>query len=390
MIHNNFSLAFIHDWLTIKGGSEKVLQVLLHMYPKAPVYTLVYAANVFANHPVTDHEITTSFINKLPRAQTKYRSYLPLMPLAIEQFDLQDYQVLLSSSHAVAHGILPAADQLHINYIYTPVRYAWRLYHDYIIEANLNSGIRGAMAKVILHYLRLWDLAASQRVDKFISISHWVSKNVWRAYRRKSKVIYPPVDVDLFRPQHPRADYYITVSRLVPNKKIAMIIDVFSKLDYPLMVIGDGPELENLSSLATPNIDILGWQSDEVVREMLGRAKAFIQVAEEDFGIASVEAQASGCPVIAFGRGGVLETVIPGKTGVFFDEQIPASLQKVVQDFESGAYKFKTTDLLANVERFRRERFELEFGDFVDRAWEEFVIDPQFTTEHGSNAEARP
>jgi glycosyltransferase involved in cell wall biosynthesis len=373
MDHNEPSIAFIHDWLTAKGGSEKVLEAALHLYPQAPVYTLVYNANVFANHPIADHKITTSFINNLPRSRTKYRSYLPLMPLAVEQFDLRDHQVLLSSSHAVAHGILPAADQLHINYIYTPARYAWRQYHDYLIAANLNSGIRGAFAKVILHYFRLWDLAASQRVDKFISISQWIAGNVWRAYRRKSKVIYPPVDVDLFQPLHPRKDYYITLSRLVSYKKIAMIVDVFSKLDYPLVVIGEGPELDKIASIRAPNISILGWQSDEVVREMLGRAKAFVHAAEEDFGIAAVEAQASGCPVIAYGRGGLLETVIPGKTGIFFAEQNAASLQKVVEEFESGAYAFKTSELRSNADRFRRERFERELGTFVERAWQEFV-----------------
>jgi glycosyltransferase involved in cell wall biosynthesis len=376
--HNkDLEVAFVHDWLTTLGGAEKVLEAALEIYPRSPIFTLVYNPDLFADHPIRHREILTSFIDRLPFAQRHYRTYLPFMPYAIEQLDLRNFSVIISSSDAVAHGVIPAPDQLHVNYIHSPMRYAWRLYHQYMEESGLKRGLKGTIAKVVLHYLRLWDLSASSRVDRFVAPSDWVAKAIWRAYRREAAVIYPPVDVERFQPVNPRGDYYITISRLVPYKKIHLIVKAFSEFDLPLVVIGDGPEYDRISREITPNIQLMGWQPDHVAQEMLGRAKAFIHMAEEDFGIAPVEAQAAGCPVIAYGRGGVLETVLPGKTGVYFEDQSVKSLGKAVGEYEDGIYRFDIKDLRANAERFRKERFKGEFAKFVDRAWEEFRDAPK-------------
>ena len=365
-------LAFVHDWLTTWGGAEQVLAAALEVYPEAPVYTLIYRPEVFRNSVIGRHEIRTSFLDRMPFARSRHRAYLPLMPLAVEQFDLREFDVIVSISHAVAHGVLPQPGQLHINYICIPIRYAWHLHHDYLAQSGLRRGLKSIAARVLLHYVRLWDQLASDRVDHFVAISRWVARNVWRAYRRPADVIYPPVDVDRFEALSPREDYYITVSRLVPYKRVDLVVQAFARLGRRLVVVGDGPELPRLRAMAGENVRLAGWQSDESLRELLGRARAFVYAAEEDFGISPVEAQAAGCPVIAYGRGGASETVIDGKTGILYREQSVEALMRAVREFEQAPDRFRVEDLRLNAERFSRERFVREFRAYVEQKWDAF------------------
>ncbi len=367
-------IALIHDWLAAYGGAERVLEAALELYPGAPIYTLVHRPQALRGSRINEHEIRSSFLNRLPGAGTAYRAYLPLMPLAIEQFNLQPYDLILSFSSAVAHGVLTGPDQLHINYIYTPARFAWHRYQDYM-QFGLASGPRGWLARLVLHYLRLWDLAASHRVDRFVAVSQWIARAVWRAYRREAEVIYPPVDVDRFRPLSPRADYYITVSRLVPQKRIELIVDAFTELDHPLIVVGEGPEQRGLAARAGPNIQLLGWQSEEELQGLLGRARAFVHAAEEDFGIAPMEALASGCPVIAYGKGGLQEALVEGENAVFFSEQSARSLSAAVRALERGEQHFDPQELRRSAERFSKDRFKRKFASFVAGAWQDFTLE---------------
>lgn len=365
-------IALIHDWLVTLAGAEKVLEAICEIYP-APVFTLVADRKKLKGSVFEKAEILTSFIQKLPRAKKKYRNYLPLFPLAIEQFDLSDYDVIISSNTCVAKGVLTKAAQLHICYCHTPVRYAWDLYHQYLKETGLNKGIKGAIAKLILHYIRIWDYSTANRANYFIANSKWVAGRIKKIYGRDATVIYPPVDVDKFELQVDKEDFYLTASRMVPYKKIDLIIEAFSQmLDKKLVIIGDGPDFKKVKSKAGKNVELLGYQPFEVLKDYMQRAKAFIFAAEEDFGIAPVEAQACGTPVIAYGKGGATETVVDGKTGIFFSEQTAESITEAVRHFEKMEDKFDPTSIRQNAERFSKERFKKEFKEFVDKKMEEF------------------
>jgi glycosyltransferase involved in cell wall biosynthesis len=365
-------IAFIHDWLVTWGGGEQVLEAALEVYSSADIYTLVYRKEIFADSPISQRMINTSFIQRLPGSRTNHRFYLPFMPLAIEQFDLRGYDWILSSNHAVAHGVLTQPDQMHVSYVHAPMRYAWSLYHQYLNQANLTRGLKSWLARVILHYVRLWDYHAAQRVDHFIANSAWTASNVWRAYRREADVIYPPVSVDDFEPASQKSDYYITISRLVPYKRIDIIVEAFNHLGLPMMVIGDGPDLKRLKRKANPNINFLGWQSDADLKENLSRARAFVYTAVEDFGITPVEAQAAGCPVIAYGKGGVRETVVEGRTGLFFHEQTSESLIEAIQNFEGDPNRFEISVLRKNAERFNKARFQQELSTYIEAKYSDF------------------
>lgn len=365
-------IAFIHDWLTTWGGSEQVLEAALEAFAPAPIHTLVYKPEAFGDSLIGKQRILPSFLQRLPGSRRNHRLYLPLMPLAIEQFDLHGYSLILSSSHAVAHGVLTHPDQLHVNYVHTPMRYAWHLYHQYLEESGLTRGPKSWLVRLIMHYMRQWDFQAAQRPEHFIANSHWTARNIWRAYRRKAEVIYPPVDVDSYQPLSPREEYYLTVSRLVPYKKVGLIIKAFKELGYPLKVVGDGPLYKTYSQESPPNVELLGWQPKEQLARLLGRAKAFVYAAEEDFGITPVEAQAAGCPVIAYGRGGASETVIDGKTGILYREQSVEALMRAVREFEQAPDRFRVEDLRRNAARFSRERFIREFRAYVEQKWDAF------------------
>jgi len=372
-VNSHPKIAFIHDWLTSFGGAEQVLAALLEVWPEAPVYTLVHDPDGPCAAFTRGHQIHTSFIQQLPAAKRRYRSFLPLMPLAIEQFDLRGYDCVVSISHAVAHGVLTLPDQLHINYICTPMRYAWHLHQQYLDDGGLRHGLRGGTARLILHYLRQWDVAAANRIDQFIAISDWVQSLVWRAYRRPAEVIYPPVDIDAFQLRAEKDDYYLTISRLVPYKKVDLIVNAFKAMtNKRLIVIGDGPELRRLQAQAGPNTEFLGFLPFESLKGRLEKARAFVYAAEEDFGIVPVEAQACGTPVIAYGRGGALETVIDGQTGVLFAEQNTESLIRAVEQFEQANQRLDVAVMRSNAERFSKARFQRQFIRSLTVQWEQF------------------
>ena len=345
--------AFIQDWLA--GGfvgSEKVLAEMLGTR-NGPIYTLVHQPKDFRGTPLEGAEVHTSAIQHWPRGVKNYRTYLPFMPYQIEQFDLTAYDTIISSSHAVAKGVLVGAGQLHISYVHSPIRYAWDLYQQYLREANLTSGVKATLAKIVLHYVRIWDSSTANRVDVFLANSQYVARRVWRTYRRPARVLYPPVDVDRFDHTRPREDFYLTMSRFVPYKKLDLIVETFTRLGRPLVVIGGGPDFEKVKALAGPNVQLLGRQSDENVANLMSRCRAFVFAADEDFGIIPVEAQAAGAPVIAYGKGGNLETVVADRTGVFFGQQNMESLTRAVGFFEERQPLFDAAVIRQHAEQFR-------------------------------------
>ena len=364
-------VALIHDWLTTVGGAEKVLESLAETFP-SDLFTLVKDPKSLIGTPFESMEIKTSFIQKLPKAKKKYRSYLPLFPLAIEQFDLSHYDLVISSSHSTAKGVLTHADQMHICYCHTPMRYAWDLYQQYLRESNLKSGPKGILAKIFLHYLRMWDAHSSARVNAYVANSHYVARRIKKLYKQEASVIHPPVDLDYFDLEENKEDFYLTASRMVPYKKVDLIVEAFSLMpDKKLVVIGEGPEMEKIKKKAKKNVEILGFQDDATLRDYLQKAKGFVFAALEDFGILPVEAQGCGTPVIAFGKGGILETVIENQTGLFFPKQTVSSLIEAVESFEGK--KFNPRVIRTHAEAFREEVFKDKFQALVRDKYEEFL-----------------
>ena len=324
-----------------------------------------------------DKKIETTFIQKLPRAKKKYQAYLPLMPFAIEQLDVSKENIVLSSSHAVSKGILTGPDQLHISYVHSPIRYAWDLQHQYLRESGLDHGLKGILAKWILHKMRMWDYRTANGVDHFIANSHFIARRIKKVYGRDADVIYPPVDVDSFTLNNQKEDFYLTASRMVPYKRIDLIVEAFSHLpNKKLVVIGDGPEMNKIKKKATSNIEILGYQPNEVMVDYMRKAKAFVFAAEEDFGITPVEAQACGTPVIAFGKGGALETVkgldSESPTGIFFGVQDVKSIINSINEFEKYGDKITAENCRENSELFSESRFRKEFEAYVMEKWTAF------------------
>ena len=363
--------ALVHDWLTTYAGSEKVVEELLNVLPRAPIHTLVYQPENFRGTRIAGQPVITSGLQRLPKAGERYQSYLPLMPYAIEQFDLDAYDLIVSSSHAVAKGVRVNAEQLHISYVHTPIRYVWDLYQRYLRETGLDRGLKGQLARALLHYVRLWDSTTANRVDVFLANSRYVARRIWRTYRRPARVLYPPVEVARFDPTRSREDFYLAMSRLAPYKKMDLIAETFTGLDKPLVIIGDGPERARVEAAAGPNVTLLGRQPDEVVADYMARCRALVFAADEDFGIVPVEAQAAGAPVIAYGKGGSLETVVDGETGLFFQDQTVASLSAAVRRFESGP-TFDPRRARQHAERFRPERFRAEFAAILEVAYTAF------------------
>lgn len=354
----------VHDWLTNAiGGGENVLEVIHRLIP-SPIYTLVSNPEKLKNSYFQDLDIQTSFIQKLPLAKTKYRNYLPLFPKAIESFDLRPFDLIISSSHCVAKGVVTHPNQLHICYCHTPMRYAWDLMDRYLKEANMDRGLKGLITRKILFFLQNWDSRVSDRVDYFIANSQYIAQRIEKAYGRSSHVIYPPVNTTHFQMKEKKEDYYITASRLVQNKRIDLIVDAFTQMpDKKIIIIGEGPERKKIEAKASKNIEFLGIQTASQLKDYLQNAKAFVFAAIEDFGIAPVEAMASGTPVVAYGEGGVLETVIPGVTGHFFKEQTAHSLIQAVKEFEGMSFDPK--NCRERAEQFSLERFKRQFQMFV-------------------------
>ncbi|MED4588166.1 glycosyltransferase family 4 protein [Priestia flexa] len=372
-------VAIIHDWLVTYAGAEKVLEDLLKIYPQADLFSLVDFLPENQRDFIMNKKVKTSFIQKMPMAKKKYRSYLPFMPLAIEQLDVSKYDVVISSSHAVAKGVITGPDQLHISYVHSPIRYAWDLQHQYLEEAGLNKGLKGMLAKIMLHNIRNWDYRTSNGVDYFLSNSNFIGKRIWKVYRRESETIYPPVDVSSFTMGEIKENFYLTASRMVPYKKINLIVEAFSQMpDKKLVVIGTGPDFDKIKAIATPNVTLLGYQSFEVLKDHMQRAKAFVFAAEEDFGITPVEAQACGTPVIAYGKGGALETInafgeSEFPTGLFFANQTTEAIISSVERFEEVQNLILAEDCRENALRFSPERFRDEFRLFVESKLNEKV-----------------
>ncbi len=366
--------ALVHDWLVGIGGAEKWLQTVFELFP-SEIFTLVTSQKNLKNTFFEDKKIIPSFIQKLPFSEKKYQNYLPLFPLAIEQLDLSPYDLILSSSHCVAKGVLTHAEQLHICHCHTPMRYAWDLYHQYLNETGLDRGLKGTIAKLFLHYLRGWDIHSASRVDEFVANSKFVANRIKKIYGRDATVIYSQIDVNDFEVGHRKENFYLTASRLVPYKKIDLVVEAFTHMpDKRLVVIGDGPEMKKIKTKAgkSKNIEILGYRSDAELKDYLKKAKAFVFAAVEDFGLIPVEAQASGTPVIALKKGGVRETVVEGKTGIFFSEQTVSSIVAAVDEFERKEHTFDPMIIRKQAEKFSKERFQEEFKKFVEIKYAEF------------------
>jgi glycosyltransferase involved in cell wall biosynthesis len=360
--------AIVHDWLITYGGAERVLEQMLRTFPEADLFALYDFLPPENRGSILNKNVTTSFLQRMPLAKRKYRSYLPLMPLAVEQFDLSGYDLIISSSFAVAKGVITGPDQLHVCMCYSPIRYAWDLTHQYLHEADL-TGVKGWPARLILHRIRNWDYRTANGVDQFIAISNYIARRIHKVYRRESTVIYPPVDVDSYTLCTRKDDYYLTASRMVPYKKISLIVEAFSHMpDKKLVVIGDGPDFRKIRSKASSNTTLLGYQPAKVLKEHMQKAQAFVFAAEEDFGIVPIEAQACGTPVIAYGKGAVRETIVENKTGVFFNDQESEDIVEAVHRFEAIRTTLNPTIIRENALRFSAARFQQEFKSFMDQA----------------------
>lgn len=354
------------------AGAEKVLAEIIALYPDADLFSIVDFLSDSQRKVLSGKVATTSFIQSLPKASTKYRSYLPLMPLAIEQFDLSAYDLIISSSHAVAKGVITGPDQLHICYCHSPIRYAWDMQSQYLKEAELTKGFKSWVARILLHRIRNWDYRTANGVDCFISNSDYIARRIWKVYRRESETIYPNVSVDDFKVVAEKEDFYLTASRMVPYKKIDLVVRAFSRMpDKQLVVIGDGPQFDKVKASAAANVKILGYQEFQVLRDHMQRAKAFVFAAEEDFGIIPVEAQACGTPVIAFGKGGALETVLDGETGVLFQEQTEQAICAAVTRFETD-FQPDPLKIREHAENFSTRVFQQKFQNFVSEKFMDF------------------
>ncbi len=361
-------VAVIHDWLPLVGGAERVLEQILEIYPQADIFTLFDFVSRTDAPFLEGKTVTTSFLQKFPKAEKYYRNLLPLFPYAVEQFDLRRYELVISSSSAVAKGVITAPDQLHVCYCHSPMRYAWDLQAHYLKHTGLSSGLRSTFIRYVLHKMRMWDVISSNRVDSFIANSAYIGERIRKTYRRDSTVINPPVNINRFQIETLKEDFYLAASRQVPYKRIDLIVEAFKQYpDKRLIVIGDGPEHKKIRALAGPNVQILGYQPDAVMVDYMRRAKAFIFAAQEDFGILPVEAQACGTPVIAYGRGGARETVLDKRTGLLFDEQTVPSLLDALERFERLQNNFNSAEIRRHAASFSDARFRQELKFFIDR-----------------------
>ena len=368
-------VAVIHDWLVVVGGAEKVLGEILEIFPQAELFCLLDFLPTKERGIIGYRKTTTSFIQNLPFAKTRYRRYLPLMPLAIEQFDLTSYDLVISSTSAVAKGVITGPDQLHVSYVHSPMRYAWDLQFQYLRQAGLEHGIKSWLTRWLLHKIRIWDTSTAHRVDHYIANSNFIAKRIKKIYGRNATVIHPPVDTDFFTPcDDPKEDFYLTVSRLVSYKRIDILVKAFAKLPKSrLVIIGSGPELDHLQRLAGKNIEVLGYQNNETVKRYMQKARAFLFAAEEDFGIVPLEAQACGTPVIAYGRGGALETVRTFKetsetlppTGLFFAQQTPEAVTDAITHFEANKSQFTLEACRNNALQFNSRHFKKNLKSFL-------------------------
>lgn len=377
----------VHDWLYTYAGSERVLESILECVPAERIFALVDFLDEPHRHFLGGLPVTTTFLQKMPFSLTQRRLYLPLMPLAMESLDVSAADLVISSSAAIAKGVLTHGDQLHLCYCHSPARYAWDLTKDYLEPGGVGGTLKNILAQVVFQYFRFWDATSAPRVDHFIANSRYNARRLRRFYGRESTVIYPPVDVDRFPLQENKEDFFVTVSRLVPYKKVDLIAAACAQAGKRLVVVGDGPELQKVKARRGGQIDVVGYQPDDVVVDLVRRAQAFIFAAREEFGIVAVEAQAAGTPVIAFGAGGSLETVrgvFPGDpprpetTGIFFREQELPSIVEALEWFERCRGKIRPQACRDHASRFDRSRFQEEFRQLVQEKWDQFQAEGLF------------
>lgn len=367
-------VAIIQEWLVTVGGSDKVVKAILDVFPDADIFTLVANKEICDELGIPWNKVHTSFIQKMPLGKKKHRAYLPLFPFAIEQFDLRGYDVVISSSHCVAKGVLTKAEQLHISYVHSPIRYCWDMYNEYLEESNLYKGLKSWLVRMMLHPVRKFDAITANRVDYYISNSDYVGQRIRKTYRRNATTIHPNIDISNFELCTDKQEYYLASSRLVAYKKIDIIIEAFNQMpDKKLIVVGGGPNLETYKKLAKGNVTIMGYQPFDVLKERMQHAKAFVFAADEDFGMIPIEAQSCGTPVIAYGHGGSLETVCEGKTGLFFNNQTTDAIIEAVNRFEKmGNQPFSPYDCREWAEKFSEERFKKEIYEFVMEKYKDF------------------
>jgi len=364
-------VAVVHDWLYTVGGAERVLRQILSCYPNADLFTLFNFLGKEDSANLGARSITTSFLQKMPFVKKYHRAYLPLMPFAIEQFDLSGYDLVISSSYAVARGVITGPNQIHVCYVHSPMRYAWDLQHFYLRQSGRDKGITSFIARVILYHMRIWDARTAHGPDAMIANSKFVARRIRKIYGRSAAVIYPPVTLSEAVSIKPRGGHFLAASRLVPYKNIDVIVQAFNRMpDLTLVVAGTGPDYEKLKAMAGPNIHFTGWIEDYQMRELMATARAFIFAAEEDFGIVLVEAQAEGTPVLALGRGGALESVRSegaGKTGLFFDVADPQEIETCVRSFIDQESEFSRNACRKQAETFSAEVFGKKFVTFIDQ-----------------------
>ncbi len=358
-------VAIVHEWLVDYSGSEKVLEQLLKIFPQAELFAVVDFLPDDLRWYIQHKPVQTTFIQRLPFARKNYRNWLPLMPMAIEQLDVSGYDLVISNSHAVSKGVITNSEQLHICYCHSPIRYAWDLYHTYLGESGFGRA-KSVLAKAVLHYMRQWDLSTINRIDHFLCNSEYIARRIAKTYRREATVIYPPVDTNGFKGELPKEDFYFTASRMVPYKRLDLIVQAFRHLPGKrLVVIGSGPDFEKIKALAPGNVELMGFQPKQVLVNHMQRAKAFIFAADEDFGIIPVEAQAAGTPVIAYKKGGALETVAEGSTGVFFEQQTPEAIARAIGLFEQKAAGFNPGHIRAHAQQFSESIFRERVTTFI-------------------------
>lgn len=360
-------VALAHDYLNQYGGAERVLEQLHDLYPDAPIYTSMYDPDVMPA-AYRSWDIRTSFMQRLPFVTKRHQAYLMVYPIAFESFDLGGYDVVISNSSAFCKGVVTGPSTLHISYCLTPMRWVWR-YRDYVDREKL-GGVARTLLPPLIHYLRVWDAMASSRVDRYVAISSAVAARIRKYYRRDSEIIYPPVDTAQFPPVSPTGDYYMTAGRMTPYQRKDLIVDAFRDLGRPVKIVGDGRDRARLQARATPNVEFPGWVDDVTLRDLYANCRGYLFPGEEDFGIAPVEAQAAGKPVIAYAAGGALDTVIDGETGVHFARQTPGDLADAVRRFES--LTFDPDRIRQNAQRFSSEVFRERFSTFVERAYREW------------------
>lgn len=367
-------VAIVHEWLDTYAGSERVLEQLLRLYPEADVFAVVDFLTGADRDMLRGRKVTTSFIQRLPGARRRFRNYLQLMPIAVEQFDLAGYDLILSSHHAVAKGVITGPDQVHVCYVHSPMRYAWDMQAEYLHQSGLQRGLKSLYARWLLHRLRGFDVRSANGVDLFVANSRYIARRIRKAYRRDAGVVAPPVDVQGFQLGTGERRDYVVVSRMVPYKRVDLVVDAFRGLpDRRLLVIGDGTEREKIAALAegAPNIELLGRLPQDALLRTLQQARAFVFAAEEDFGIAMVEAQACGTPLIVYGRGGAADIVDPSfgpPTGVLFDEQTPEAIRDAVRRFERDEALMTPERCRANALRFGPDAFARGIADAVAQA----------------------